>query len=235
MGVPSRVVTARPTRLGETSWPDVGSGWILALPVGSCEQHGPHLPLDTDTRIAVALAEALVTVRRDVMVAPPVAYGASDEHAAFAGTLSMGHEALVSVITELGRSADHFDGVVVVNGHGGNAEAVRRAVKSLESEGRRALAWWPAIDAADAHAGYAETSMMLAINHHLVRLDRAEAGNVTPLRELWPTLTREGVAAVSPNGVLGDPTGASATEGRRLLVRLSADLDAAVSSWRARW
>ena len=70
---------------------------------------------------------------------------------------------------------------------------MRRAVKSLESEGRRVL-WWPAIEAADAHAGYAETSMMLAINHHLVRPDRAEAGNVTPLRELWPTLTSEGVA-----------------------------------------
>ena len=228
-------MTSRPTRLGETCWPDVAPGSILALPVGSCEQHGPHLPLDTDTRIAVALAEALVTVRRDVMVAPAVAYGASDEHAAFAGTLSMGHEALVMVLTELGRSADHFDGVVVVNGHGGNTEAVRRAVESLEGEGRRALAWWPAIEGGDAHAGHAETSMMLAIDHHLVRLDRAEAGNIAPLRELWPTLTSEGVAAVSANGVLGDPTGASATEGRLLLVRLAADLDAAVTAWRARW
>jgi mycofactocin system creatininase family protein len=235
MGVPSPAVTSRPTRLGETSWPDVTSGSILALPVGSCEQHGPHLPLDTDTRIAVALAEALATLRRDVMVAPPVAYGASGEHAAFAGTLSTGHEALALVLTELGRSADHFDGVVIVNAHGGNAEAVRRAVASLEGEGRRALAWWPALEGIDAHAGYAETSMMLAIAHVLVRLDRAEAGNVTPLRELWPTLTREGVAAVSPNGVLGDPSGASATEGRRLLVRLTADLDAAVTAWRARW
>jgi mycofactocin precursor peptide peptidase len=228
-------VTSRPTRLGETSWPEVASGSILALPVGSCEQHGPHLPLDTDTRIAVALAETLVTVRRDVVVAPAVAYGASHEHAAFAGTLSMGHDALVMVLTELGRSADHFDGVVVVNGHGGNVEAVRRAVASLEGEGRRALAWWPAIEGSDAHAGHAETSMMLAIDHHLVRLDRAEAGNVTPLRELWPTLRSDGVAAVSPNGVLGDPTGASATEGRRLLVRLASDLDAAVTAWRARW
>ena len=52
---------------------------------------------------------------------------------------------------------------------------------------------------------------------------------------MWPALTTDGVAAVSPNGVLGDPTGASATEGRRLLVRLASDLDAAVTAWRARW
>ena len=228
-------MTPRPTRLGEASWPEVEAGSILVLPVGSCEQHGPHLPLDTDTRIAVALAEALATVRQDVVVAPAIAYGASGEHSAFTGTLSIGHEALAIMLIELGRSADRFDGVVVVNGHGGNTDAVRRAVATLESEGRRALAWWPAIEGSDAHAGYAETSMMLAIAHVLVRLDRAEPGNATPLRELWPALTREGVASVSPNGVLGDPTGASATEGRRLLLRLGSELDAAVTAWRSRW
>ena len=228
-------MTSHPTRLGEASWPEVAPGSLLAVPVGSCEQHGPHLPLNTDTRIAIALAEGLTTVHRDVVIAPALAYGASGEHAAFAGTLSIGLDALAIVLTEIGRAADHFEGLVIVSGHGGNAEAVRQAVATLEGEGRRALAWWPVIEGADAHAGHAETSMMLAIDHEFVRLDRAEAGNVTPLRVLWPTLVRDGVAAVSPNGVLGDPTGASALEGRRLLARLASDLGAAVTTWRARW
>jgi creatinine amidohydrolase len=80
--------------LGSATWRQVeataGKG-ILALPLGSLEQHGPHLPLDTDTRIAQALAAGLADRLADVVVAPPVAYGASGEHAAFPGTLLLGH------------------------------------------------------------------------------------------------------------------------------------------------
>src|ERR1700761_7310718 len=90
----------------------------IMVPLGSVEQHGPHLPLDTDTRIAGAVA-AEVTRRIDGTLGPPLAYGASGEHAGFAGTLSMGLDALELVVLELIRSADHFAGVIVVNGHGG--------------------------------------------------------------------------------------------------------------------
>ena len=83
---------------------------MLLVPLGSTEQHGPHLPLDTDTRIAVARCAGRVGRRRcrprlAVLVAPAVAYGASGEHEGFAGTLSIGQEALESVVVELGRSA----------------------------------------------------------------------------------------------------------------------------------
>ena len=113
--------------LGESTWPEVADRGpsVLAVPLGSVEQHGPHLPLDTDTRIAVALVAALAAARPDVVAAPPLAYGASGEHAGFPGTLSIGTEALTTVLVELGRSADAFAGVVFVNGHGGNLEAVR--------------------------------------------------------------------------------------------------------------
>lgn len=201
---------------------------LLLVPLGSCEQHGPHLPLDTDTRVAWAVAEraAAVLVRRGIgaVVAPSVAVTASGEHAGFAGTLSIGTEALGLVIVELARSATWARRLVFVNGHGGNHEAVTAAVAQLRDEGHAASAWAPRLPGADAHAGRTETSLMLAIAPDAVRLDRIEAGATAPLDALLPRLRAEGVAAVSPNGVLGDPTGATPAEGAEWLDRLVADL-----------
>ena len=216
--------------LGDATWPEVGARGptLLAVPLGSVEQHGPHLPLDTDTRIAVALAEALAVARPGVAVAPAVAYGASGEHAGFPGTLSIGTEALTEVLVELGRSADGFAGLVLVNGHGGNVAAVRAATDRLTGEGRGVVAWSPAVPGGDAHAGRTETSLLLAVDPDSVRPERAEPGATAPLPELIDELRRGGVAAVAPNGVLGDPTGASAGEGTVLFDGLVADLIAAV-------
>lgn len=205
---------------------------ILAVPLGSTEQHGPHLPLDTDTRIAVALATRLAAARDDVTVAPALAYGSSGEHAGFAGTLSIGQDALELVVVELIRSADAYDGgVVLVNGHGGNASPLTRAARTLAGEGRHVLAWSPSLPpGGDLHAGRTETSLMLALDPSTVRLDLAEPGatevDLTRLRA-------EGVRAVSPNGILGDPTGASAEEGARLLDAMAADLVSTVAAWAA--
>ena len=223
-------------RLGELTWPDLHHARLrplVVIPVGSCEQHGPHLPLDTDTRIATALAEGLVASFEpgQVVVGPPLTVTASGEHAGFPGTLSIGAEVFEAVLTELVRSADWSAGVVLVNGHGGNAAAVRRAVSRLQTEGRRVLPWWPHVHGGDAHAGETETSLMLAIAPHLVRVGRAEAGRTEHLTDLIDELRRGGVLAVSPNGVLGDPAGANATHGRSLLTRLTIDLVAAVDEW----
>jgi len=218
------------SELGGSTWPETArrGPTLLALPLGSTEQHGPHLPLDTDTRIAVALAERLARHRSDVAVAPALAYGASGEHQGFPGTLSLGTDALTTTLVELGRSADHFAGVVVVNGHGGNRDALERATAVLTGEGRRVLAWAPSVPGGDAHAGRTETSLLLALDPAAVRADRAEPGAVAPLPDLIGELRGQGVAAVAPNGVLGDPSGASADEGVALLDRLTADLVAAV-------
>lgn len=202
--------------LGEATWTEldtiVGSG-ILLVPLGSTEQHGPHLPLATDTTIAVAVCEGAAARRSGLFVAPALAYGSSGEHAAFPGTLSIGQAALELVAIELARSADAFGGVVLVSGHGGNAAPLTRAVEVLVGEGRRAAAWFPS-GSIDAHAGRSETSLMLRLRPELVRQDRAEAGDIRPLGEILPMLETDGVAAVSSNGVLGDPAGASAAEGR---------------------
>ena len=204
-------------------------------PVGSCEQHGPHLPLDTDTRIADALAEGLATSFEpgDVLIGPTIAATSSGEHAGFPGTLSIGADVVEQTIVELVRSADWSAGVVLVNGHGGNARPVQRATNMLLGEGRRVLAWWPHVRNGDAHAGETETSMMLAIAPALVRMSRAEAGRPEPLVDLIDELRADGVRAVSPNGILGDPRGATVGHGKALLTRLIIDLVAAVDEWRA--
>ncbi|HKA03947.1 MAG TPA: mycofactocin biosynthesis peptidyl-dipeptidase MftE [Acidimicrobiales bacterium] len=223
-------------RLGARTWLEVHAAGprLLAVPLGSCEQHGPHLPLDTDTRVAVQLADRLAAARDDVVVAPALAYGASGEHAGFAGTLSIGQDGLTLVVVELVRSADAFAGVVLVNGHGGNATAIDHAVTILTAEGRRVLPWSPSVEG-DAHAGRTETAVLLALAPSVVRMERAEAGATAPLAELMPALRAGGVASVAANGVLGDPTGASADEGRRMLDAMSVALIAAVADWRAAW
>jgi mycofactocin precursor peptide peptidase len=192
----------------------------LVVPLGSTEQHGPHLPLDTDTRIASAVAEALAE-QLDWLLAPAVAYGASGEHEGFAGTVSLGTEVLANVLVEFGRSACRWAGrVVFVNGHGGNVAALRRAVALLRDEGRDA-AWCPcAAGNGDAHAGHTETSVLLHLAPECVRQDELVPGNRAPLSELMPQLLRGGVAAVSSLGILGDPTTATAQEGGRILAEM---------------
>ena len=220
--------------LGALTWPEVAAlAPLVLVPVGSCEQHGPHLPLDTDTRIATAVAEGAAPLLGDAVVAPALAIGASGEHARFPGTLSIGQDALTTLVVELGRSADAFAGVVLVNGHGGNGVALGRAVERLVYEGRRVLLWHAHVPGGDAHAGRTETSLLLAITPSVVRLERAAAGATGPIDALLPALRAGGVAAVSANGVLGDPAGASAGEGEALLAGLVERLVGAVTAWRA--
>lgn len=220
--------------LAELTWPDAGSrapGSVLAVPIGATEQHGPHLPLCTDTEIAVALAAALSRERATVICAPPLAYGSSGEHAGFPGTLSIGQPALELVLVELCRSAGAtFERVLLVSAHGGNARTVTGAVSRLRAEGRDVRAWQPRWRG-DAHAGRTETSIMLALAPGLVRRREARAGPRTPVAELLGRLETEGVRAVSDNGVLGDPAGACAEEGVELLRAATRDLVLTVDTW----
>jgi mycofactocin precursor peptide peptidase len=241
-------------------------GSTLLVPLGATEQHGPHLPLGTDSDIATALARDAAARIPGAVVGPTLPYGSSGEHQDFAGTLSIGAAATELVLVELGRSAsDTFDRLLFVNAHGGNLAPLAAAVERLRGEGRDARAWSPRFGG-DAHAGRTETSLMLALDAAergrpfpppadrgrpnppiaplrstapvgaperttAVREGVAEVGNDAPLAELIGRLRAEGVRAVSPNGVLGDPTGASAAEGRALLAAALEDLCATVRAW----
>ena len=162
--------------LAGARWPEVEAGArrLLVLPVGSLEQHGPHLPLDTDTRIAVAVARRACAGRAGVALAPAFGVGASGEHADFPGTLSVGTEALTACLIEFGRHASlHWPALLLVNGHGGNAAAVEAAAGRLRYEDQVASAWHAGLPDGDAHAGWFETSVMLALAPEEVRLDAA--------------------------------------------------------------
>jgi mycofactocin system creatininase family protein len=207
---------------------------LLVVPLGATEQHGPHLPLSTDTDIAVALADRLAATHADVVVAPSLAYGSSGEHQAFPGTLSIGGEATELVLVELCRSATAtWSRVLLLCAHGGNAEPLGRAVARLRDEGRDVRAWTPPWPAGDLHAGDTETSIMLALAPERVDVERLPetAGARGGLDELLEPMRCGGVAAVSPNGVLGDARAASAAKGTMLLERATTALMAHVDAW----
>lgn len=216
--------------LAAAHWPDVERDrWTVAVPIGAFEQHGPHLPLDTDTRIAGAVASALT----DTVLAPPIAYGASGEHEAFAGTVSLGADVTTSLIVEYGRSVCRWARrVLFVNGHGGNAYPLAEAVTLLRYEGRDAAWLACGVPGGDAHAGRTETSLMLHLAPDTVDMSRAVVGATEPIGSLMPRLREAGIVAVSKNGILGDPRGATADEGARLFAHLVEQANEQVARWR---
>jgi creatinine amidohydrolase len=222
-------------RLDRATWPEIdervaGERTTLIVPLGATEQHGPHLPIGTDTSVAVALADVAAAELPGSVVAPAIPYGSSGEHQDFAGTLSIGAEATELVLVELGRSAtETFHRLLLLNAHGGNAQPLLGAVARLSLEGRDVRAWSPNWGG-DAHAGRTETSLMLALESEAVRDGRA-AGNTAPLATLIGDLHANGVRAVAPEGVLGDPTEASAAEGDRLIAAAVKDLRAMLAAW----
>ena len=222
------------------AWPDLPHAPLVLVPLGSTEQHGPHLPLHTDTVIAAAVAEGVArrcragSSQEGVFVAPAVAYGASGEHQDFPGTISIGQEALRHLLIELIRSLTTWAGrIVVVNAHGGNVEALTAAITQMIHESHP-VAWVPcATETVDAHAGHTETSLMLHLAPDEVDMSRAAPGNTAPIGEILGDLVRHGVAHVSPNGVLGDPTTATPEEGARVLDSLVGEVYRDVVSGRA--
>ena len=195
---------------------------ILLLPLGAWEQHGPHLPLQTDSLIIEKVIEhALHNAELDAddfLIAPTLSITASDEHEDFVGGLSCGTEALVASVVAIARSAWWTRGVCIVNGHGGNTDALIHISSALDYEGIRATVWsLPAYKGGDFHAGHTETSLLLYLFPELVRLHAIEEGTEDLTTKDFDMMRTDGVRTVSPNGILGDPRHATAEHGKQVL------------------
>lgn len=213
---------------------------IVVLPLGAWEQHGPHLPLNTDTVIIDSVVtHALLNtmlVAENFLVAPTIAISASDEHAGFPGTLSTGTEALVQSVVAICRSASWSQGVCIVNGHGGNADALGHITDALTYEQITFSIWsLPQYEGSDMHAGHTETSLMLHLAPSSVLRDRIEQGTSGNSSDLVARMRIDGVAGVSTNGILGDPTTATSEHGAAVLnlyaTHLAQHLAALQTSW----
>lgn len=220
--------------------PNSVASCILLLPLGSFEQHGSHLPFDTDTIIIELVVEhALQEAQIDTaafVIAPTIAISASDEHAGFHGTLSTGTDALVASVVAISRSASWAHGVCIVNGHGGNADALTRITSALTHEEINHSIWsLPSYEGSDMHAGHTETSLMLHIAPDKVLTDRIERGTIGESSDLVAQMREKGVAGVSVNGVLGDPTTATKEHGVAVMKlyssHLASHLDELCNKW----
>ncbi|MBK8185372.1 MAG: mycofactocin biosynthesis peptidyl-dipeptidase MftE [Candidatus Competibacteraceae bacterium] len=239
--------------LAELTWPLVAQAvaegvTTVILPLGATEQHGPHLPLGTDTVRARALAERLAE-RLPVLVAPTFPVGCSDEHGGFAGLLGLEAETLAAVIVDCARRmvAWGVRRLVVLSAHGGNGRALALAEARLRRELPELALWIPdaamvcgdavrAVAAVDAvsfnaiglHAGEGETSELLRLCPEQVRLNQATPGYTGDMEEGLTRLIAAGTRALSDNGVMGDPRLADADRGERYLAAQTACYEASL-------
>ncbi len=227
--------------LGEMTWPEAEKKFsevdVALLPVGAIEQHGPHLPLDTDSFDADYLARAVAQNCSDPkpIVLPLIPYGVSYHHDEFSGTISVGNETLSRFVYDVGISAAHngIKKLLILNGHGGNGPTLNFAAQMINRDAHifvavdsgetsdvdiEAMAETPN----DVHAGEIETSTALAIRPELVKMEQAAADvprfsirylNFSSTRGIsWYAYTHR----ISNNGVMGDPTKATIEKGQKM-------------------
>jgi creatinine amidohydrolase len=217
---------------------------IGIVQVGACEQHGPHLPLGTDSLVTEALVRDVAErVAEPAVVAPLIAVGLSDHHAAFAGTVTLARDTLFALV-EAHVAAFARMGVrrvALVSAHGGNFAALAEAAGAAAGHGAEVHAYadferFLAVMAGagraaglsapetDSHAGAYETSMVLALAGAGAVGDFAEVEGYTAAEDGWLERLSGGVQALSPTGVIGRPAGATAAVGVRVLDALAGEI-----------
>lgn len=236
--------------LEELSWTDVealiAAGKRTAIVMtASMEQHGPHLPTMTDTAIGYAVGTRVAEKLGDALLAPVIRPGCSDHHLAFPGSISIPESVFIDTVMATVRSlAPHgFTKFVLLSAHGGNFAALEQAATKLREEfaskgvtivdfaGREALKETMAAmigaaarfgrpqDVDAIHADVTETSVLLARHGPLVKMDRLEIGKMGRID--LDELLSKGLRAITPNGILGDPHGATAEIGEAVVEALA--------------
>jgi creatinine amidohydrolase/Fe(II)-dependent formamide hydrolase-like protein len=232
---------ATEVRLGPLTWPQAEKRFkevdIALLPVGAIEQHGPHLPLDTDAWDAERICDdvAKACSHPPPIVLPLIAYGVSYHHDDFPGTLSISPDTLSRIVYEVGTAVarNGVTKLLIINGHGGNSAALHFAAQMIN----RDTGIFTAVDTGessdtdideltdtpnDVHAGEVETSTTLALRPGLVQMDLAKPMVPRFSSHYLDFTSKRGVGwyahtkKISETGVLGDPTLASAEKGRKM-------------------
>lgn len=228
--------------------PEIGEalakGWTTAVfACGAVEQHGPHIALSMDASHGTALAEAVARRLGRALVAPTTRVGCSEHHMGFAGSLTLRKSTFHALVEDYVRSLAHhgFTRILILPTHGGNFAPLDEAMPALREAAGAGCRLEAATDlfglmevwtgvasefgleaGVGGHADVAEGSIMMALHPERVRPERTEPGLTGALsQETTARLFAHGMKAVSPNGILGDPTGMNAALGRRLVDALA--------------
>ncbi|WOV93472.1 MAG: creatininase family protein [Candidatus Nitrosoabyssus spongiisocia] len=194
------------------------------IPIGSIEQHGSHLPVSTDLDIVNAIAKRLATKMKFILL-PSVSYGISFEHKPFFN-LSIRNSTMQSLLLDICNSLleNNIKKIIILNGHHGNQDALKKLERKINKKHVSIFSYWHFMNDTFDHAGLIETSLMLAISKN-VKMNLAKPGllldGMTKKEILQLSKKAElSFPSVTPNGVWGDPTKATATRGKQLLAEI---------------
>lgn len=237
-----------PAQLHRMTWEEneeaIGRSAVVLVPVGSTEQHGPHLPVNNDAycaeELSLRIAEAAAQEGLKVAVGPSIAFGVSGHHMGFPGTVTLRPHLFEEVVYEVGSSLlkHGWKRLVFVNGHGGNSNALMAAIGRLANDYPDAIVvlheWWTLIgdklrdilEVGLFHAGEGETSLSMALGQRVLE-DRMK--REIPISSskfisfnLLESVFKVGfplppMHRISRSGVVGDPTKASQAKGEAML------------------
>ncbi|WP_048119551.1 creatininase family protein [Nitrosopumilus adriaticus] len=202
---------------------------IAIIPVGSIEQHGPHLPISTDTDIVTEVAKRISEKNRFLLL-PTITYGVSFEHAPFFN-LSIKESTLRTVLSDLCMSllSNGVKTVFIINGHHGNLKPIKNIDVKLKKLSKNklkvfSLSYWHFMKREFDHAGFVETSLMLAISKN-IKMGSAKKGLITDkmtkkeIQELGK-LANKSFPKATKNGIWGDPTKATKKDGQAILAEI---------------
>lgn len=234
-------------RMEEMNWVDIKEtiqkGYTsVVIGVGSTEQHGPHLPTQTDAIVAEVLANKVAMKLGNTLQAQTIRVGCSEHHLSFPGTISLEKDTLKAIIHDYVKSLSHhgFKKIIFLPSHGGNFEPLKEVINEIQPK-------YPAIklfgytdltefmnctfkiaedfgigrEEAGGHAGEVETSQMLSIKEDQVIKDRLQPGYVKAIDlNTQKLLFKKGITALSKIGVIGDPTLADKSRGKEYINKL---------------
>ena len=235
-------------RYEEFTWPEireaVAQNRVAVLPVGTVEQHGPHLPLITDVLTSSEMSRrAVEQLPEEAVLMPPVYYSFNEHHMDFPGTIAVEGPTIVNYVTDIGRSLAHhgFRKILLVNGHGSNVPFLDVAARNITNRSAAICAmvsWWSLIPkelfrelreseypGGMAHGCELETSVLLYLRGDLVRMDKAQRDINFQKTEFFywdleagsPVFFQEWFSRYSKTGTVGDPTKASRAKGEKFV------------------